>query len=324
MTNPLIEDLSFPPISICLPTSGYWYDDGVVDPIADPLDLEVKPIGILAEQNFRDPWLLASGKAIPRLIKEVCPAILQPEELAEVDIEAILLATRLASYGDMMKLTHKCQYKNVDAEGDGEGCDEENELDLNIQEFITRYDQIRNFEDYMVELAAVAHKVYLRPTPYKQSLQVLRQAVKAEQTFRLFDDMTAEDFVMDSDKIGNYTQLADLTSDVTVSSIVESISYVTTVKGEKVYDKSTIREWLLAMPTTETKLIVDKINELALPLRQRSEVKYNCHACGFENKFLLELDPQRLFMQAEDSEQQKKPSPESKGTVKKKKRRLVK
>ena len=324
MTNPLIEDLSFPPISICLPTSGHWYADGVVDPIADPLDLEIKPIGILAEQNYRDPWLLASGKAIPRLIREVCPAILQPEELAEIDIEAILLATRLASYGDMLKLTHKCQYKNVDSEGDGEICGEENDLDLNIQEFITRYDQIKNFEDYMVELKAVAHKVYLRPTPYKQSIQVLRQAVKAEQTFKLFEDISAEDFVMDADKIGSYTQLADLTSDVTVNSLVESIHYVTTVKGEKVYDKSTIREWLLAMPTTETKLIVNKINELALPLRQRSEVKYNCHACGFENKFLLELDPQRLFMQAEDSEQQKKPSPESKGTVKKKKRRLVK
>lgn len=324
MTNPLIEDLSFPSVAICLPTGGYWYAEGVIDPDANPLDLEVKPLGLLAEQNYRDPWLLASGKAIPRLIREICPDILQPEELTEVDIEAILLATRLASYGNMMKLTHKCQHSDVDSVGDGEVCGEENELDLDIQEFIMRYGQITNIDDYLVELQAVAHKVYLRPTPYKQSLQVLQQAVKAEQTFKSFEDMTAEDFVMDADKVNNYTQLADLTSNVTVSSIVESIHYVTTVKGAKVFDKEAIREWLLAMPTTESKLIVDKINELATGLRKRSEVKYNCHACGFENTFMLELDPQQLFTPAEDSKQLKKPSPRSTGTKKKKTRRLVK
>ena len=324
MTNPLLDDLSFPPVAICLPTSAYWYEDGVIDPNADPLNLDVKPLGILAEQNFRDSWLLASGKAVPRIIREVCPAILQPEELAEDDIEAILLATRLASYGDMMKLTHKCQNKDVDSEGDGEICEEENELDLNIQEFITRYDQIRNIDDYKVDLNAVAHTVYLRPTPYKQSLQVLKQAVLAEKTFTSFDDMTAEDFVLDPIKIADYSHLADLTSDVTIESLVESIHYVTTVKGDKVFEKDSIREWLLAMPTTESKLIVNKINELATVLRQRSEVKYNCHTCGFENMFMLELDPQRLFTPAEDSEQPKKPSPKSKSTGQKKKRRLVK
>ncbi len=324
MTNPLLDDLSFPPVAICLPTSAYWYDDGVIDPNADPLNLDVKPIGILAEQNCRDPWLLASGKAIPRIVREVCPSILLPEELAEVDIEAILLATRLASYGDSMKLTHKCQNKDVDDNGDGEVCGEENDLDLNIQEFITRYDQIRNLDDYVVQLQAVAHTVYLRPTPYKQSLRVLKQAVMAEKTFNSFEDMSAEDFVMDSSKINDYSQLADLTSEVTVESIVESIHYVTTVKGDKVFDKETIREWLLAMHTDESKLIIAKMNELAGELRQRSEVKYNCHACGFENKFMLEMDPQRLFMRAEDSEQPKKPSPKSKNIKTKKKRRLVK
>ena len=323
MTNPLLEDLSFPPVAICLPTRGYWYEDDVINPNADPLDLEVKPIGILAEQNYRDPWLLASGKAIPRLVREVCPAILRPEQLAEVDIEVILLATRLASYGEKMSVKHKCQ-GNVDAEGDGEPCEEENELDVNIQEFITRYGPIENLDDYQVELQAVAHKVFLRPTPYTHSLRVLQQAVKAQQTFSSFEDMSAEDFVLDAGKVNDYTQLADLTSEVTINSIVESISYVTTIKGVKVFEKDAIREWLLAMTTTESKLIVDKINKLAMQLRQRSEIKYNCHACGFENKFMLELDPQRLFMQAEDSEQSKKPSPKSSGTKKRKKRRLVK
>lgn len=118
-TNPLLADLeqneAFPAVSVALPTGGRWYDESVLEG-ADPLDLEVGVLGIMAEQNYRDPWLLMSGESMPRLLRDVCPSVKIPSELAEVDLEAILLASRLVSFGPTMELKHKCEWVDPEAE----------------------------------------------------------------------------------------------------------------------------------------------------------------------------------------------------------------
>lgn len=118
-TNPLLADLeqneAFPAVSVALPTGGRWYDESVLEG-ADPLDLEVGVLGIMAEQNYRDPWLLMSGESMPRMLKDVCPSVRNPGELAEVDLEAILLAARLVSFGPTMELRHKCEWVDPEAE----------------------------------------------------------------------------------------------------------------------------------------------------------------------------------------------------------------
>ena len=117
-TNPLLADLNeneaFPSVSVALPTGGRWYDESVLEG-ADPLDLDVGILGIMAEQNYRDPWLLMSGESMPRMLKDVCPSVKQPSELAEVDLEAILLASRLVSFGPTMELKHKCEWEDPEA-----------------------------------------------------------------------------------------------------------------------------------------------------------------------------------------------------------------
>src|SRR5678815_3026901 len=102
MTNELLNDLHnlFPPIQISLPTKGMFYPEGVLGKGVDASNIEVGTLGILDEFKYRDPFLLVSGNAMSYLIKHLCrDQILLPEELCEIDVETILLAARLASYG---------------------------------------------------------------------------------------------------------------------------------------------------------------------------------------------------------------------------------
>jgi hypothetical protein len=111
MSNELITELHevFPPIEISLPTRGMFYPEGVLAKDTDPTHIQVGTLGILDEFKYRDPFMLVSGNAMGHLITHVCgKQIEHPEELCEIDVETILLASRLASYGPNLKLTHRC------------------------------------------------------------------------------------------------------------------------------------------------------------------------------------------------------------------------
>src|SRR6185312_2871866 len=85
--NPLLDDLqeTFPTIVVSLPTGGRYYGEGVLSGTANPEGIEVHTLSMIDEQKFKDPLLLASGKGLVHLIQHVCPDVLEPEELAEVD-----------------------------------------------------------------------------------------------------------------------------------------------------------------------------------------------------------------------------------------------
>jgi len=334
MSNPLLDELqdTVPAASIALPSLGRWYQEGIFQPDTNPADIEVRPIGIMSEQKYRDPWLLVSGKALPALVKQVCPSVVYPEELSEIDIEAILIVARMVSYGDEMIIEHKCQNPKRLNEGEktfeGEEapakfCTEENKIPLSLQEFILRYEPITDIEPYTVHIDALNQTVFLRPMPYKNSIEVVKKTLVTNQKVGSIEDVDIEKFVMDQSLIEQYSEILDMNSDTSVSSIVASIHYVKGAKGQNVMDPAIIREWLEKIPPDDAKLITDRIRVLSEKLRKVSEVTYNCPACGYDNSFILQMDPQRLFSQAGASKAPKTLSPRSSGTGKKQKTRLV-
>lgn len=337
-TNPLIQDLieneAFPSVGVALPTGGRWYADDVLADGADPMDLSVGVLGILAEQNYRDPWLLLSGEAIPRMFKSVCPSIVKANELCDLDLEVILLASRLVSYGPKLELIHVCD-NPVDKEVSdpktpvGEDhpvvklpCGQENNIEIDINEHILRYGVIEDsvIDDMFVhELSILPQKVHLRPMPYHRTIEQMKEGVAQEKQMNSLSEVKIEDLIIDADAIGRYTRVIDMASSSAVDNIAACIHGIEQTDGQIVNGQEFIREWLLALPTAEAEGITDKINAITKWTLSFSEITYNCGACGHENKFRLELDANRLFGQAGDSTQPKKPSRKSKTGAKRRK-----
>ncbi len=340
-SNPLIQDLieneAFPSVTVCLPTGGRWYEDGVLAEGADPMDLPVGVLGILAEQNYRDPLLLLSGEAIPRMLKGVCPSIVEAGALCEIDLEAILLASRLVSYGPKIVITHSCdnavpkteeEIAEEKEKSEEENpvvsptklCNHENKIDIDVNEHILRYTLISDevvAEKLTHTLTKVNQTVHLRPPPYSRAIAMMREGVAREKQVSTLNDIDVEDMVVSEEAISRYVTIIDMASESALENMEASIHAISTSDGTLVNGREFIREWLLALPSDEADAIVAKINEMTLWLLSFTEIKYTCPACEADQKFRLELDANRLFGQAGDSTQPKKPSRKSRSGARK-------
>jgi len=323
MSNPLLDELDIHTVEISLPTGGLFYEDDVLG-TADPERIKISPIGIIAEQAYRDPLLLASGRGLPMMLHHVCPDIIKPEELAEVDIDLILLTTRMLSYGNDMILDHVC-----------EECEETNQIKVDIQKFILKYDPVTlgladidsDFgipPDYIFPVEETGQTVILRPMSY---FDTSRAIVKSFEIQQQYDDMNgSEDKAIDMSQLlsksmmDQYNDIVDISTESGVDSLVANIHFIRTKSGQDVFNMDDIREWILHLNTKIIERMQEQIRELSDKLRKISDVKYKCIHCEHDNEMFLQLDPQRLFNSAAASSTQTVPSDSLKTTAKKKKK----
>ena len=318
MSNPLIESMReaevIDSVSIALPSLGRFYEEGVLNPDADPADIEVRAVGIMAEMHARDPFLLAAGKGIAALVLQICPAVVDPEALSEIDIEAILIASRVVSHGKDMVITHKCSNPKTDDDGKMV-CDQEDNVNLDLQEFIMRYEPFELDDKFSVDIPELNQKVHLKPIEYNEATKIVKDTMFNMRNYEKFENMRVDDFLGSEKDVEEYTSLINKAAFTNVMGIVSGIHYVE-YNGGKTYDVDNIKEWLTSIHRDFVKRISIKQEELAMFLRKNTEIKYKCSKCGFENNTYLELDPQKIFFsEAVDSNPQQTPSHTSKKSV---------
>jgi hypothetical protein len=97
--NPLSSFFRKKKLSLFLPSKGQWYPENSLK-LDEDGSLPVFAMTATSDIKFRAGDINLSGKSTYELIKECVPGILQPELIPNIDIDSILLAIRLASYGD--------------------------------------------------------------------------------------------------------------------------------------------------------------------------------------------------------------------------------
>jgi hypothetical protein len=342
--NPLIQDLieneAFPTATITLPSAGRWYNDDMFVKNTDTENLQVGVLGILAEQNYRDPWLLLSGEAIPRMLRSICPSILNANELCEIDLEAILLASRLVSFGPSVEIHHPCtaivdiptdELPKLKKDEDGDeipltdsdktrACGFENKLSIDLNEHILRYDVITDemIKDmFEFKISFIDQTVHFRCARYIDTINSIKTGMKQQHSINEIDDYDIETMVMDPSAITKYSAVIDLASEAALGNITAMIFGISTTDGEIVKGKDMISEWVQSLPTDEVERIVKQINKIAEWIQSLSIITYSCGECGSEQSFRMELDANRLFGSAGVSRQLPKPSRKSKRSVQK-------
>jgi len=309
MSNPLLDDIqasgTVETISIALPTLGRFYEEGIIDEDADPNDLQINAIGIMAELSTRDPFILASGKGMELLIPQICPSILQPSRLTEIDLEAILIAARIATHGNTMMVDHACP-QMVDGEDGKHLCGEENKIDVNMYDIIMRYGPIEFSDKFVVDLPEYQQKVFLRPLEYGQALTMLRDALTTRKETNELDKTDVTELLTSENKIEEYASNIMKQAVSTMESIIHSIFYVEAGSGGKVSNPDQIKEWLMAISKENVKKIIEQIGELNKTLTGKNSITYQCAACGKENTTNVELDIQKLFFFTPTSSKQPK------------------
>lgn len=314
MTNRLLSELHdvFPPVEIALPTKGMFYPKGVLGENTDPQHIEVGTLGIMDEFKYRDPFLLVSGKAISYLIHHICgDQVVLPEELCEIDVETILLASRIASYGPSLKLNHICPRMKQE-DGKDVPCQHENILVLDLHEFILRYGPIEEETRFEVMLPRVGQTVYLRPTPYRTTIEVMRNVMGNRKRLETLQEHQDE-FIMDPILFHQYEDLLTLSADLQIQTLLDCIWAVRTKSGIMVEDPQEIMAWIFELPKSDHDVISKRISELTDEFRKISIVKYTCAGCGGENEFNLQMNSEILFLAGSEESEAPKISSDTHG-----------
>jgi len=112
VANPLAQYYRKPGTYIELPSGGRYYK--VTPKMSDTGELAVYPMTAKDELALKNPDALLNGEALKQVIASVCPDIQDVSEIPAPDIDAILVAMRMTSYGDDMELdvSHGCEASN--------------------------------------------------------------------------------------------------------------------------------------------------------------------------------------------------------------------
>ena len=308
MSNPLLEDIdrNQEPNSLilALPTLGRFYPQGILSPKADATGLEVYPLGIAAEIHLNDPLLLASGKAIPKLVRSICPEVYDAERLCGIDIDALLMASRIASHGEMMKMDVTCQKPK---------CGNQDAINVNLQDVILKYAPMTDdvLATLIVPIPDLNQKVCVQPPTYHTGLEIIRNTITIQRDLGHISDIKFEDFIQDEKMMDEYMEIAERNAVLSLSALVDSIFYVETSTGQKVVDKEAITEWAMRLKREQLVGVRAKIQKLTHDIDQISHIDYQCSKCGHKNSVRLTLDPQKLFFYEQDGSEPTKKSPRS-------------
>ena len=104
------------------------------------------------EITYRTPDALFNGNAVTNVIKSCVPAIRDPWAIPAMDVDSILVAIRIASYGHNMEMSTTCPH-----------CENEADYGLDLR---TILEQIKT-PDYSKPVVAGDLQIFFKPMTYK-------------------------------------------------------------------------------------------------------------------------------------------------------------
>ena len=269
--NPLTKYFRQPKIYLSLPSKGSFYPPGSIQ--GDPSKLPVFGMSAMDEILFKTPDGLFSGESTVQVIKSCIPSITNPWGIPSIDIDAILLGIRIATYGDTMPSSFTCSK-----------CKEQNNFDLNLSRSL---DYLSGLE-YIESIIVGPLKVNFRPVNYKE---ITDANLKIYELRKLLTQKIEGKTESQQSTIINKS-LAEI-ANVEVKTFIKGILSVET-EEDTVEDTSFIEEWL----SNSDKEFYDKIKEHLTEQKDKWSIqnhRVKCAECEHENTVRITLDNADFF-----------------------------
>jgi len=198
-----------PKIYLKLPSNGNFYLSNPMEKTGSG-ELPIYSMTAKDEIMIKTPDALMSGDATVDVIKSCCPMIDDPWSMPSIDLDAILIAIRIATYGEKMELQVPIRYFEDD---DMKVGSETIEIDLRT---ILDSMQGKTWNGSM-QLGELTFK--LRPLTYKETTQFFMTTFENQRLSQIMqDDKVNEDQKMKAFKEG-FKKLSQMTLDMVCTNI---------------------------------------------------------------------------------------------------------
>ena len=247
-TNPLAFYMRQPKIYIRLPSNGNYWPKGSLE-ASETGEYPVFSMTAKDELALKVPDALMNGQAVVDVIQHCIPNIKNAWACPNIDLDVILIAIRLATYGEMM----------------------DTPINVNEQEFEYRVD-LRLLMDQLQSQISWDPvipindelTVFVKPLTYKNVAQAAIQSFETQKIMNIVNDEK-----MDEDKkIALFKESFAKISSVTLSTIIDSIDRIESAHGST-SDPAHIKEFV----NNVDKEIYSKIETHLFKLREQNSIK---------------------------------------------------
>lgn len=305
MSNPLLDDLSTPVVTITLPTQGLFYTDDIIDKTIDLNDAPVYAFSLAQEAAYQDVYRIIGGTATSDLVKQCAPWVAKPLELANCDIEMIMIGARIASYGEKLELDVTCgnpETHEVPSVADKTKmvselvCGRKTSVKLDLTDLMAQYPTLDNPKDWTLKVGT--NTVYLRPARMKDELAVVKMMVTEANRMQA---LASGELPTDPDKAAEFVSgiqasLAGVQISSSYLQLKSSIASIKTAKGVEVRDEDQITEWLQKIAPQSLSRIREKIVALMEPFKSAGNFDFECPLCGHKTPQIPAVsNPEVLF-----------------------------
>ena len=266
-TNPLKQFFRQPVIYIRLPSQGKFWAPGTIN-MPPNNELPIYPMTAIDEVTSRTPDALFNGSATVKIIESCVPNIKDGWATPSVDLDTLLVAIRIATYGHTMEIDTRCPK-----------CDNAQEYGLDLR---TVLENIRPI-DYSACLKTSGLEIYFEPMNYKEVNELGQVQFEDQKLVKLLQN--AE--LSEEEKMTRLGSAFANIAKLTVRSIAESISSIRTPDA-MVTETAHIEEWL----NNCTRAVFNQVRDHAVDLKKSTELvplNISCTACQtkFEQPFTL-------------------------------------
>lgn len=243
MVNPLAKHFRQPQIYLKLPSKGQWYPAGSLDMPATG-ELPVYPMTAKDELTLKTPDALLNGQATVDVIQSCLPNIKNAWQVPSVDIDAILIAIRQATYGPEMDLISVCTH-----------CGNKNEHTLNLTALA---DQIKlpNIEE-TIKIKDL--ELFLRPQNYEEFNRASLENYEQQRIISVVNDTT----LSEEEKLTRFNQLFKKLLTLTVQTVTSSVGAIKMADGTVVDNREFLDEYFTNCDKDVWNAVKERISQLS-------------------------------------------------------------
>jgi hypothetical protein len=247
--NPLSKFMRQPKIYIRLPSNGNFWPEGSLV-VSENGEYPVYSMTAKDELLLKIPDALMNGQAVVDVIQNCIPNIKNAWHTPSIDVDAILIAIRMATYGEKMKVPFSLN----------ENFDMEYQADLRIVmdkllETIS-WDPVVPISDEMT--------IFVKPINYKQMTKSALQTFETQKIMQVAND----DTINEEDKIQAFKNSFSKLTEVTIDMVGSSIFKIDTSNGSTDNERF-IREFVSNMDND----IFNKVQTHLDKLKEQNSVK---------------------------------------------------
>ena len=221
--NPLQKYFRQPKIYLSLPSKGHWYKEGSIE-MTENGELPVYAMTAKDELAFKTPDALLNGQSVVDVIQSCIPNIKNAWVIPSIDVDAILIAIRIATYGEKMEIETRVPEAGTTRK-----------FDLDLRQLLDKYQNISYENVVNIE----KFKITLRPQTYQE---YTRTAIKTFEEQRIASVINSSE-LNDAEKLERFSESFTKLTNVTIDMVTHGIVQIQ-VGDEVVVDQNHIAEFI--------------------------------------------------------------------------------